>query len=270
MNWLNNLRAKQGTNARQVVITLIAQAIWVALAAISTAMLLFFFGTTDFHKIVASKVTVPAWTILVLAIVVMAVALVFRSITRKASAVRGRVDATTGNLSLLEERSKVEVNSRIIRSTRFGRWPQGEVLKTRTSFRQQLDRMILEEGTDVRRIWNISSLDDITRVREILSKYEGHQNHSIRAYFKLPDHVLPELLVVEHCGASISFPSTRSPLQLDWMIRFRREDLVSVVRDYFDVLWDRATRLLDAGEITRECDLQLREVEESLKRSSET
>jgi len=83
-----------------------------------------------------------------------------------------------------------------------------------------------------------------------MKKYEGRSNHSIRAYVGLPDHVMPELLIVEGRGASMSFPSARNPHALDWAVRFKRNDLTLVLREYFDVLWDRAERILDAGEST--------------------
>jgi hypothetical protein len=51
---------------------------------------------------------------------------------------------------------------------------------------------------------------------------------------------------------------------LDWMVRFRRRDLVLVIRDYFDVLWDRADRLLDSGEVTAGCESLLRDAEKRL------
>jgi hypothetical protein len=252
-----NIRA----NIRDIALTLVAQVLWVIGAAVSTTLLVFLFGTTSLHKILDSQLSVPAWTILVAAALAMVFSIVLLIITRKASVVRGRQDATRGNLALLKERSKVAMNARIIRSTRFGRWPQGEILEQRSAFRRELDTMILQEGADVRRIWNISSIDDLRRLQEILERYRGQGNHSIRAYFKMPDHALPELLVVDHRGASMSFPSTRSPRELDWMIRFRREALVVVVRDYFDVLWDRAERMLDAGEIVDGCPSRLQELE---------
>jgi hypothetical protein len=252
------------SNLSTIGLALLAQALWVTGIAVSAAILAFLFGTSDIHRILDRNLSVPAWVILIAALLVLVFSIVLLAITRKASVVRGRQDATQGNLALLKERSKVALNSRIIRSTRFGRWPQGEVLEQRSSFRQELDTMILQEGADVRRIWNVSSIDDLKRLREILEKYRGHGNHSLRAYFELPDHALPELLVVEHRGASMSFPSTRSPRELDWMIRFRREDLVDVVRDYFDVLWDRAERMLDAGELAPGCLARLGDVERSL------
>jgi hypothetical protein len=257
-------------NIHDIGITLAAQVLWVVGVAVSTTILVFVFGTTNLHKILDTQLSVPAWTILVAALLVMIFSIVLLVITRKASAVRGRQDATRGNLALLKERSKVALNARIIRSTRFGRWPQGEVLEQRSAFRQELDTMILQEGADVRRIWNVSSIDDLKRLREVLQKYRGHANHSIRAYFELPDHILPELLVVDRRGASMSFPSTRSPRELDWMIGFRREDLVAVVRDYFDVLWDRAERMLDAGEIIVGCPGRLEELERKFNNGSPT
>lgn len=151
-------------------------------------------------------------------------------------------------LELLRSRKQVNASRQVVRSTRFGSWPPAEVLEQRSAFRAELDDAIQKEGSDVRRIWNVSSADDVNRLREMIDRYQGRNNHSIRAYFELPHHALPELLVVDGRGASMSFPSVRAPRGLDWMMRFKRDDLVHVVRDYFDVLWDRADRVLDSGE----------------------
>jgi hypothetical protein len=247
-------------NAQGLVVNLISQVIWVALVAVSSATLFYLFGTTDVRRLAQRDIAVPAWFLVLAALVGLAAGVLMLLVARRSSVVRGRIDATLGNVTLMRERKKVGINARIIRSTRFGRWPVDEVLESRADFRQELDQAILNEGADVRRIWNVSSMDDVQRLREMLTKYQGHANHSIRAYFDLPDHVLPELLIVESRGASISFPSARRPRDLDWMIRFKRDDLVFVVRDYFDVLWDRAERMLDAGDITADCERRLGEV----------
>lgn len=248
----------------EILVNLMSQLIWVILVAGSTATLVFLFGTTDATEIVRAEVEVPAILILLAALGVLTGGILILSVTRKASVVRGRAHATSGNLNLLRARRKVRAAERVIRSTRFSSWPPAEVLEQRSDFRHELDQAILKEGADVRRIWNLSSLDDVDRLREILSKYQGRANHSIRAYFGLPYHALPELLLVDGPGASMSFPSMRTPRGLDWMIRFRRRDLTNVVRDYFDVLWDRAERILDSGEKTGDCDRLLREAEERL------
>jgi hypothetical protein len=141
------------------------------------------------------------------------------------------------------------MRDRAIRSTRFGRWPQGENLPNRTNFRQELDKAILGETTLVQRIWNVSSAADAYRLREMLKKYEGRENHYIRLYFNIPDHVMPELLIVEKRGASISLASMGKQQSLDWAILFKRQDLIQVIRDYFDVLWEHAEKILHGGEL---------------------
>ncbi|MEU4422033.1 hypothetical protein AB0F81_15520 [Actinoplanes sp. NPDC024001] len=238
----------EGRATRDVAINLLAQAIWVVLVAAGTVIFVFVFDTTDVGEALQESTEIPTWSILVAAVTAILVGLLLFIVTRKASAVKGRSSATSGNLALMRERLKVSKQDRVIRSTRFGSWPAGERLEQRSSFRAELNEAILNEGADVRRIWNVSSASDVSRLREMMKNYQGHQNHSIRLYFDLPYHALPELLLVEGRGASMSFPSTRNPLGLDWMIRFNRKDLVTVVRDYFDVLWDRAERILDAGQ----------------------
>jgi hypothetical protein len=238
------------SEARDVIVNVIAQVIWVILVAGSALGLFVVFGTTSVPAALASDVSAPAWIIALASLAALGAGVFVFFLTRKASAVRGRTDATRANVALFQERAKVAPNARVIRSTRFGRWPSGEVLEFRSTFRQELDAAIMSEGADVRRIWNLTSLDDIERLESMLEKYAGKTNHSIRAYVGIPDHVLPEVLAVDGRGATLSFVSPRNPYDLDWMIRFRRKDLQLVVRDYFDVLWDRAERVLDSGERT--------------------
>jgi hypothetical protein len=258
-----NVRRTAGHVAQDVI----AQGIAAAMIGLSSAGLVFLFGTTDLGRILDSAVAVPAWLILAAALVIFGAGIVLPLTRRKSSVVRGRLGATEENLALLRERLKVDPNARVIRSTRFGRWPSTEKLDARKAFREELDMAVLNEHSDVRRIWNVKTTADVQRLKEILEKYKGESRHSIRAFFDLPAF-LPELLVVDRRGASISFPSTGSPYDLDWMIRFNRSDLVHVVRDYFDVLWDRAERMLDAGEVTPHCMSRLDQTEQRLRHAA--
>lgn len=253
---------------RDVLVNLVSQGIWVLMVAGSGAALVFLFGTTDVRNLLSAQVTVPAVGILVSAVIALGAGVFIFVITRKASVVRGRASATASNLELLRARNRARANETVIRSTRFGSWPPAEVLQQRSAFRNELDSAILREGADVRRIWNIGSIDDLNRLREMLERYQGHANHSIRAYFNLPYHALPELLVVDRHGASMSFPSMRTPRGLDWSVRFRRSDLMQVVRDYFDVLWDRAEKVLDSGDPAIAGRQRLDEFEQHLRGSS--
>lgn len=253
---------------RDVLLNLVSQGIWVVMVTGSGAALLYLFGTTDVSDILAAQVAVPAVVILASAVIALAAGVYILFMTRKASAVRGRAGATASNLELVRARSKLRPSERVVRSTRFGSWPPAEVLHQRSAFRDELDSAILREGADVRRIWNIGSADDLNRLREMLERYEGHPNHSIRAYFNLPYHVLPELLVVDRRGASMSFPSMRTPRGLDWSVQFKRTDLMFVVRDYFDVLWDRAERILDSGDRAAAGQQRLDEFEQQVLGSS--
>ena len=234
---------------RSVGLNLTANLIWSLLIISSTGALIFVLQATEGEGL-AAEIKVPAWLIVVIAAVGMGTAIFIYVTSKRAFVVRGRRQATKANVALLASRRRVDSDSRIIRSTRFGRWPPDEDLSNRTNFRQELEQAIMEEGADVRRIWNVSSAADVDRLRKLLKRYEGRTNHSIRAYFGVADHLLPELLIVDKRGASISFASARTPHSLGWAIRVKRKDLVDAVRDYFDVLWDRAERILDSGEIT--------------------
>jgi hypothetical protein len=151
-------------SVREIILNLISQLIWVTLAALSTVSLLFLFGTTDLREIIGAQVEVPAWLVLLVAIAVITGAALSFALQRRASVVRGRALATSGNLDLLRARRKVRLAARIVRSTRFGSWPPAEILEQRSEFRNELDLAIMKEGADVRRIWNVSTpgLDRVT------------------------------------------------------------------------------------------------------------
>jgi hypothetical protein len=236
-------------DARNVAVNLIAQSIWVGVTGVAAVATTYLLSTADLEALWRQQLQVPAWAALAGSVAGISIGLYMFRATRRASVVRGREMATDANVRLLASRRRLSADDRLVQSTRFGQWPLNEKLKNRTDFRQELDKAILEEGAEVRRIWNINSSDDLERLQQVLQKYEGCANHSIRAYFGMRYCSVPELLIVERLGASISFPSPRQPRGIDRVILFRRPDLVHVVRDYFDVLWNQADKVLDAGEI---------------------
>jgi hypothetical protein len=248
---------------RSVVLNLLANVIWLVLTVISVAAFLFVTRSLAGRGL-SAPITAPAWLVLIFALIGIGSAVYVFVTSRKASAVRGRDHATKSNVDLLASRSKLEVSNRVIRSTRFSGWPPGEDSGNRERFREELDKAILKEGSDVRRIWNISSSHDVNRLRELLERYQGRTNHSIRAYFGVENHLLPEILVVDECGASISFASTTRP-NLDWAISMKRSDLVDVIRIYFDGLWDRAEKIFDSGKITQSGQVALKRFETGLQ-----
>ena len=190
---------------KNVMLNVAAQLIWVVVVALAAAVATYVFSTTDLTALWQRQLAVPAWAVLLSSLIGLVLGVLMFYVTRRASVVRGRVLATDANVKLLASRRTVNLNERLVRSTRFGRWPAGERLQNRSDFREELDKAILEEGIDVRRIWNLSSVDDVVRLREILAKYKGQDNHSIRAYFGLPDFVMPELLIVERRGRRYRF-----------------------------------------------------------------
>jgi hypothetical protein len=177
------------SDARQVILNVLAQVLWLGLVAGAAAVvailaLLLRLRGTDLADLWQVTLQVPAWLVLLAAVISFGVGVVIFIMTRRASVVRGRIQATDANVKLLASRRSLAVPDRVVRSTRFGRWPPAEDLTSRSRFREELDEAILKEGTDVRRIWNIHSEDDVTRLLEILKKYEGRDNHSIRAFLE--------------------------------------------------------------------------------------
>jgi hypothetical protein len=265
MEWNMGGAGQRGVDLRNLVVNLLANAIWLLLTVISAAAALYAARSLKGHGLSAT-ITAPAWLVMIVSLIGVAAAIFVFTTTRKASVVRGRDDATSANVDLLTSRNKLDPSSQVIRSTRFGRWPQGATYDNRERFRKELEKAILTDGADVRRIWNISSSDDVQRLRELLEKYRGRDNHSIRAYFGVEDHLLPELLIVDKCGASVSVSSTKTR-QLDWVISLKRADLIYVVQDYFDGLWDRAEKILDSGEVTANGLAALTSFETTLQQS---
>jgi len=136
-------------DVRSVLLNLVAQLIWVVLVALAAAAATYIFSTSDLTALWRRELAVPAWLALLASAATLVLGIFMFYVTRRASVVRGRVLATDANVKLLASRSRVNINERLVRSTRFGRWPAGERLQYRSDFRQELDKAVLEEGIDV-------------------------------------------------------------------------------------------------------------------------
>ena len=101
----------------------------------------------------------------------------------------------------------------------------------------------------MKRIWNVKDREDAARLEEVTARYEGQPNVSIRTFLDLPPFLLPEVLVVNDEGASLSFPQLRDPFGLEACLFFADPLAVGTVREYFDVLWNNARSVVDSGKV---------------------
>jgi hypothetical protein len=131
------------TSMREIAINVIAQLVWVLGVAVSASLMVYLFGTTNVRRVLESDVALRGWVILMIALLSLAQGVLLLIATRRGSAVRGREEATRANVMLMRERTKVDQAARIVRSTRFGRWPPAEVLaravRGRTALRTGAD-----------------------------------------------------------------------------------------------------------------------------------
>ena len=198
----------------------------------------------------AFTATVPIYAF-VFSHTAMALAILIAWGIRRPSTAFGRARTMQENVRMLQRRSNVKPEKSVIRSTRFTRWPLTEESPIRMTYRNELDKAVLVEEREVRRIWTINSSHDAKRLKEILGRYEGHSNVSIRAFFDVEDYLLPEVQVINSWTASISFPQSRNPSAIDAGTVVADPDSVHVIQNYCDVLWDNAKPILAGGDIVQ-------------------
>jgi hypothetical protein len=216
-----------------------------------------------------TKVSTPLWAY-ILSYIGFAVLISFLFFKSRVRTKRGREVSMAHNVELLQERVNASQERGLICSTRFASWPLAEASPYRTAFRREIDNAVVKEGRSMRRIWNISSLDDCRRLQEILERYKGNPNKSIRVLFDIPDYLLPEILIVNGEVASISFPQQRNPLSLEAALVVRDKEAVRTIQEYFDNLWNHSERALEAGRIVESTLLRVRERQSQIIPQSET
>jgi hypothetical protein len=194
------------------------------------------------------NISLPPWAFVV-SHVVVAVIVYTASLAQRSHSHLGRQTVMQANVELLKQRKRVSPESGVICSTRFTHWPTNEASVPRTAFRQELDDAITKEGREVRRLWNINSPYDAERLGTIIDRYKGFSGVSIRVLFDIPDYVIPELLIVNDKLGSISLPQTRNPQGIESTVAFTDARSITILRQYFDILWDRADKALDSGEV---------------------
>jgi hypothetical protein len=132
-------------------------------------------------------------------------------------------------------------------STRVTYWDLGEQSPSRVAFRSLITEKI-NAGFLVKRLWHLSSLDDVERLRGYLGTYRGYDNYHVRvlAGMRVP---VPELIAIGRKGASITFPELASPRRVGLSIQFRGRDEALAIHKYFDLLWDLAEPIKTGAEI---------------------
>ena len=118
-------------------------------------------------------------------------------------------------------------------------------------FRKELDQAVLVENYEVRRLWNVKDRGDAHRLIEIVGHYSSHGNVSIRAYFNIDTFLLLDMLVVGNRAVSVSFPQRRRPFAIEACQVFRNRQDVTIIQQYFDVLWNNAAEVLAAGNVVQ-------------------
>lgn len=199
--------------------------------------------------VIFKEFSIPIWCILLL-VFILSWVILFLLLTRKKNTRFGRWNTMSVNLNILKSRHDFKTENSKIYSTRLTHWPLQEANMDRSNFRAELDQAIMTEKREVKRIWNIGNKEDAQRLMEILSKYQNYNNISIRYFTNLPVYTLPELLVVNSDIASTSYPQKRNPFEIEACEVYRNDKSIRILENYFEIMWDNATKLLENGNIT--------------------
>jgi hypothetical protein len=105
-------------------------------------------------------------------------------------------------------------------------------------------------GVRFRRIHNLLTDDDRTKLLYEISTYEGCEKTSVRVVFDIDPHMIPELVVTSDHAAIA--PATLPDGVMGAGFVFRRRRHVTVLREYFETIWDAAVPALERGQPNHE------------------
>ena len=191
--------------------------------------------------------TPGAFTIVLIAGIVAAVAaLTHLSLTRPRS-VSGRVAFMSANLSALQRenaRHRPGRNSRMI-TTRFSNWDTVELSEERARLRVQNDTAAAT-GVRLSRMHNVRTEEDRQKLEYELRRYAGQSNVSVRALYCVDPRLIPELIIT--VGYAAIGPSGEDGKMAFGFI-YRDKVSIEAVNEYFLSLWSAAEPLLEAGRL---------------------
>ena len=153
----------------------------------------------------------------------------------------GREKAMRASENIMKASPPKDVSKCYIYSTRVGLWPLLETSATRNEFRRLITERI-KEGVAVKRIWEINSLDDVTKLESYLNLYQPYSNISIN-YFFGSKIMIPGLLSVYGKVASISLPLPNNPNSMVNTFHFRGKPEIFCIEKYFEILWESSTAI---------------------------
>jgi hypothetical protein len=149
--------------------------------------------------------------------------------------VSGREEAMAGNLSTLE---RFYSKDKVFWSTRLTFWSMSENSVARVAFRDFITRAV-QDKTQVRRVWHIKSRADFDRLCYYLGNYRNFENYHVKAIFG-DEAFLSEIAGIGTSVGMISLPALENPASIVKSIQFYRHRDVRTIKEYFDLIWERA------------------------------
>lgn len=186
-----------------------------------------------------TSVSFPNLLLFVVGLALICFAIIFTAfVSRYATRLKvtsGREDVMADNLASLKARYS---SDEVFWSTRLTFWNVSEQSPARIAFRAFITQAV-QERANVRRIWHVKNGDGYNRLRLYLDTYKGYENYHIKTLIT-EEVYMPELTGIGDKIAMISVPTLVNPAIMISTMQFRRRSDARVVREFFDVVWDRA------------------------------
>jgi hypothetical protein len=160
----------------------------------------------------------------------------------------GREDVMAANLKMLERFATK--NESTIWSTRVTYWDLSENSDLRLKFRHLLTQSI-HKGFNVKRIWRITSANDVARFLEYWDDYQKYDGYNVSVIVDTKAFI-PELLGIDDTCASISMPGPSSPTKICSSVLFRDSEGATALHRYFEVLWAEALSIKSGKNVNNE------------------
>ncbi|MEM7620492.1 MAG: hypothetical protein AAF228_08505 [Pseudomonadota bacterium] len=176
---------------------------------------------------------------LLLVLLVFLLTLLFFRMNKQVKCSQGR-ERIMGESCRLVEKFATDSKTPFL-STRVTYWKSSEHSKNRVKFRSLITQKLYEK-IPIRRLWQIQTLEDLTRLEKYLDEYSEFDNYSVKVIYD-KQVLIPDILCIKDRVANISFPEINSPREISRSIAFYNKSYIRSIESYFNVLWELALPL---------------------------
>jgi hypothetical protein len=159
----------------------------------------------------------------------------------------GREQIMSMNLAALQRRYN---GKELFWSTRLTFWNIAEDSPARVAFRRFITHTV-HDKCQVRRIWHIKTHPDYDKMKFYLDSYKNFENYHVKVIIG-GDVYMPEMAGIGERIALVSLPSSANPASIVNTIQFYRRKEIRKIKEYFDLVWDRALPIKIGGHVFTE------------------